>query len=134
MNDNWIPFEQVNFADATIMQYHIDTRDFHCVTYHTQSEEVFDHATIGKYGNRFYFTADEVQAIVTRLYTESGGKNEWRFLCLTTYKQWLKYIRVYRINLGLIISDRENHALGRDTLSGKIEMSVLDAHSFGKKQ
>ena len=40
--DNWIHIKEVNFSDTNILQYHIDTRDFHVAVMNTVSNKLPD--------------------------------------------------------------------------------------------
>lgn len=130
MKIDWKPLKEVNFADEGIKQYHIDTRDFCCVT----SDKHYDdsHADIPgpdldkllkpKYRGRFFYTNEEVLALITRLYNESGGEKKMRVLCLEGDDSWnLKYIRLYRLKWGLIVCNSYNRAMSKDTMSKPVK-------------
>ena len=120
--DNWIFFKEVDFADETILQYHIDTRDFHCAVSKEKNEKI-DISKLQKYPERFFYSPDETKILLTRLFDESGGNGTWRMLTLeglgAAYSEnWLlKYIRIYRTNKGLIFCNSHQYALKKEILS-----------------
>lgn len=83
---DWIPFQQVDFSRS--LQYHVDTRDFHCLVLDEEPKK--EDAPLIK-STTDYFTADEVMEFITRLFNESNGQAEWRFLSLIGMGEWLKY-------------------------------------------
>ena len=124
-DDAWIFFREINFADPTIMQFHVDTRDFHVAT-NTEAckEEKHNNKTMAKYGNRFFFTAEEVTAYVERYFTDGGGVRPtgWRFFTLKEHTYWFKYIRIYRYEQGLLIANSEGRAQNRETLDSAVHV------------
>lgn len=126
MEDNWIHFSKVDFSDQSILQYHVDTRDFHVSCIHTECSKMPDLKKIEKHGNRFFFTADEVKETVTRYFNESGGDKEWRSLHLKNDAAgWFKYMRILRTRKGLIICDQFFHALNRDVIDSAVNTELL---------
>lgn len=114
----WIFYQTVNFADETIQQYHVDTRDFHVLCNPRPKEEPIDTRTLAKYPDRFFFTPEEVKALIERYFTDSGGKKQWRFFFLEKNDGWaLKYIRIYRTERGLVVCNGDSRALKRETLN-----------------
>lgn len=121
---DWKNFEVIDWADEKIKQYHIDTRDFHIATNEEEYKDTGqrsrptplpDVRRLKKYGNDFFYTADEVKALIKRYFKESGGVQEWRFFMLKGRKEmanWsMKYIRIYRVAEGLIVCNSDNYAL-----------------------
>lgn len=49
MLNEWTFFKDVDFNDSTILQYHIDTRDFHCLSNDETPTELPDINTLKKY-------------------------------------------------------------------------------------
>ena len=124
--DNWKPLHEINFADESILQYHIDTRDFCCVAHTYKSEKLPDISSLIKYKDRFFYTHQEVSELINRYYNESGGKKEWRFFSLEAGMNWaLKYIRIYRTEYGLIVCTRDSVALNREFTSSKVNVEHL---------
>lgn len=120
-NDEWIFFKDVDFSDKKILQYHVDTRDFHCLTRTEKSDKVPDINILSKYPERFFYSAEEVKNLLDRFYTESGGEKDWRFFFLKSVKDWsMKYIRIYRIEQGLIVCTKDNHALKKETTNAEV--------------
>ena len=134
MEDKWNFYTEVNFGDESIQQYHIDTRDFCCIVNSEKSEKNFDFAKSRKHPENFFHTAVEVVDLLTRLFNESGGKVEWRFLSLDgegkrlTVNWQIKYIRIHRTENGLIVCDGNHYALSKDILSCKVNQEHLSAH------
>ncbi len=133
MEDDWKFYEEIDFSDEKIKIYHIDTRDFHCITSTGEPEKKMDFAKIKKYPERFLHTADEVKALLSRFFNESGGKVKWRFLMLdSTDKKmdnWnLKYIRIHRTDSGLVVCDNRHYALNKEILSCPVNKEHLSAH------
>jgi hypothetical protein len=114
------------------MQIHVDTRDFHAMV--IQEPKEIDTHKIDKYGERFYFTADEIRTLLDRLYEESGGEFKWRFLAFDVEgaRNWeLKYIRIFRMQKGFLIctGNEENlRAQNREFWSNKVFQEHLNAH------
>ncbi len=131
-NPDWKIFKEVDFNDKSIMQYHVDTRDFHCFSkkeVRCEKEQSLDVETLKKYGDRFLYTPKEVMQILERLFNESGGsKRDWRFLSLINPKNkdeygndWsLKYFRIFREDDKFIVCDKYRGALKRDILMNYI--------------
>lgn len=131
--ENWKPFQEVDFEDQTILQYHIDTRDFYCKTNNYPLISVGDKINwekITKYPERFYFTLEELQYFINRIYKESGEEGEWRMLILDIPRgeNWnLKYIRIYRIvNNIFIICNKDSYALKQEILDAKVVTEYLN--------
>lgn len=127
MNDGWIPFSQVNWADNNVKQFHVDTRDF-CVNVECQPEQRVQMPDLEKYYSRFVFKASEVSELIKRYYEESGGEREWRFFMLEKNDSWdMKYIRIYRIDDGnLVVCNKDNYALNKDILGSKAKRSEYE--------
>lgn len=129
----WIPFSEVDFSDVKLNQYNVDTRDFHCNFYKSTDLGLVDLSFIDKHPNRFIHTADEVRELLGRLYTESGEDGRWRFLELESkmdhVRNWtLKYIRIYRVDNGLVVCNSNNRALNKEVLSCKVDLSHLNKY------
>lgn len=125
--NSWIPFQEVDFDDQSIIQYHIDTRDFHCSTNKEELTVLGDKINwdkISKYPERFYFFTGEVKSFLNRIYDESKGEGEWRMLILDIPKSdnWnLKYIRIYRIaGETFLICNKDSYALKREILDARV--------------
>lgn len=117
---DWIFFKEVNFADNQILQYHIDTRDFHCLANTEKSDKLPQVNKLAKYPERFFYSAEEVAAMLDRYYTESGGEMDWRFFHLIGIDYWLKYIRIYRVDQGLIVCNNDNRALKKELTNSEV--------------
>jgi hypothetical protein len=131
--DNWIPFTDVNFSDPTIMQYHVDTRDFCCITDKARNEKL-DTSKLENYPERFFFSPREVNEILVRLFNESGGPVKWRNLNLAGPAEkislnWgFKYIRIYRHPMGLIMCNARSVAMRKDYRDSPVDKETLHAH------
>lgn len=133
MQDDWKFYEEIDFSDESIKSYHIDTRDFHCITHTKESDKKMDFAKIKKYPERFFHTSDEVKVLLDRLFNESGGKVGWRFLMLDSNDRrmgnWnLKYIRIHREGSKLVVCDDNHYALNKEILSCAVNKQFLSAH------
>ncbi len=131
MPDEWQPYEGVDFTDATILQYHIDTRDFHCVISREPVEKQIDFAKLNKQPEKFYHNAEETLATINRFFNESGGRDEWRMFSLDgdghrASAGWeMKYIRIYRMPQGLIFFNNRQYALSKNVLSSRVNQKYL---------
>lgn len=109
----WKKYNLADFENKNINQYHLDTRDFHIL----ESEDINKHKdyhTLKLYPKRFFYTAEEVKQLIEKLFIESGGEGKWRMLAMKGIGNWgLKYIRIYRYDLGLLVCDSNNHALNK---------------------
>ena len=124
--DDWDFFKNIDFSDQSILQYHIDTRDFHCVIFKEQPEKPLDFVKILRPFQlpKFIHTPEEVMELLTRYYNDSGGnvKSGWRLFCLEGEEGWImKYIRIYRVDQGLVICNSHHHALNKEFLSRKVQ-------------
>lgn len=89
-------------------------------------EVIFD--VIKKYPH-FFHTEEEIKALLERFYTESGGKGEWRFFSLEGIENWnMKYIRIWRTELGFIVCDSYNRAYRKSELDREVSKTHLDHH------
>lgn len=126
--DQWVFFREIDWECPNNNRFNIDTRDFHS-GYRWSDTSHKDWSTIQKY-DRFFFTKDELVETLERLFIDSGGEAEWRFLSLDTYPMgWkLKYLRIYRTDLGFVICDDEHKALKKEIFEGKIREHLLNTH------
>jgi len=129
----WVFFKDIDFNDPDINQFNVDTRDFH-VGYTVESSiDKVNLSTINKYPH-FFHTADEVKTTLQRLFNESGGRVEWRYLSLDglAKKQtegWqLKYIRIIRSPNGWLMCNKDNYALSKQIWDCPVNQKVLAAH------
>lgn len=126
--DQWVFFREIDWECPNNNRFNIDTRDFHSGYFWSDTPHQ-DWSTIQKY-DRFFFTRDELVETLERLFIDSGGEAEWRFLSLDTYpKGWkLKYLRIYRTDQGFVICDDEHKALRKEIFEGKIREHLLNTH------
>lgn len=122
--DKWVFFKTVDFNDKSVMQYHVDTRDFCVLVLNDVSEKLPDLDKLSKYPERFFFTGEEVFNLLDRYYNESGGDKKWRFFMIETINEWFKYIRIYRQGEFLIVCDRNNRAHGKNVLDVPVKVDV----------
>lgn len=116
--DEWIPLSKVDWDDPQNNVFSIDTRDFH-VGYRLEGNHK-DYSTIKKYPD-FFHTKEEIISLLDRYKKESGGEGDWRLFSLEGDGGWsMKYIRIWRSELGFIVCDRDNKALRKDFLSRKV--------------
>lgn len=113
--ENWIFYTDVDFYDKSILQYHVDTRDFHVLINGEKPDQLPDLQTLTKYKDRFFYTDKEVAELIDRYFKESGGVKEWRLFMLEGYRNWgLKYLRFYRTEYGMILVDSDKKAVKRE--------------------
>jgi flavorubredoxin len=131
----WIPFKELDFNNNKILQYHIDTRDFHCNTLTEEFDFKIDIGKTIKFPANYFHTGDEVKKLLERYYEESGGDGEWRMLTLTGQAEYrtsgwqLKYIRIFRLPEGLVVYDRQtNFLFPKDMLACKVNKKYLNHH------
>lgn len=130
---DWIKFTEIDFSDTTIQQYHVDTRDFCVATNPEKSTKELDFYKPLKQAKDFVHTPEEVVALLTRLYNESGGKANWRFLSLdeeakSHTKNWqIKYIRIHRVDGGLMVCNSSNYALKKSLWACPVNQEYLHA-------
>lgn len=128
MKDSWKPLEQIDFSDENLQQFHVDTRDF-CVNASTEpTSQKIDIGTLSKYKDRFFFSSDEVKSVLQRYLTDSGGINKkWRLFSLEGLDDnWnLKYIRIVRTPHGLLIMNKEYHALKRSEIELPVKKGIF---------
>lgn len=133
MSDEWIFFKEIDFTDTKVKAFHIDTRDFHCITSEEGTKDI-SFSKIEKYPERFFYTPAEVVEILTRLFNESGGNVEWRYLSFEGEgakhsEGWqCKYLRIHRHEKGLVIFNNQQYALNKEILKCKINEEYLNAH------
>ncbi len=145
--DNWILFKDIDWNDENYNQFNVDTRDFHVgyckrdlnaivdehdLTWHEKSYKTIRWDKIRKYP-RFFFSEEELKALIERLYTESGGKGEWRMLDLVSgderVRNWnLKYLRIWRTDKGFVICNNYNVAIPKPILEVKVDLEHLAHH------
>jgi len=87
------------------------------------------------YPDRFFHTIESVKSVFEDLYTRSGGSAEWRYLALKgegekSSENWnLKYIRVYKTQMGFVICGNDNKALSKSVLNSEMESKeILNTH------
>ena len=128
---DWLPHSDINWLDKDFNQFNIDTRDFH-VGQLFKEERHKDFETLKKY-LRFFFTGEELKQLIDRLFTESGGVGEWRCLELVSNDKrvlnWnLKYIRIFRTELGFIVCNDDEAAIPKDLFASKVNQEYLNHH------
>lgn len=126
--DHWVFFKDIDWECPKNNRFNVDTRDFHC-GYRWDDEGHPDITTLEKYPH-FFLTKDELVTLLDRYFNESGGEAEWRYFSLETYRTgWnLKYLRIFRTDMGFIVCDSENKALKKEILAGKVYQELLHTH------
>jgi hypothetical protein len=128
LEDHWKFFKEVDFTNESILQYNVDTRDFHvgCMKKEDDIKEI-DISKIEKYPERFFYTPGEIVQLLNRYFIESGGESDWRFFSLINYgDDWsLKYIRIQRTPHGLVICNSHLRALTREILNTQVNTELL---------
>ena len=123
--NKWIPYRELELQDEENNMFSIDTRDFHAG--YTLKEKHPDWSTIKKYQKRFFHTEEEIRKLLDRYYEESGGEREWRFLSLKGFgEDWrMKYLRIWRTELGFIVCDSYYKAISKENLSLPVNKEYL---------
>jgi hypothetical protein len=127
--NEWVFFKEIDWNCEKNNRFNVDTRDFHC-GYLFSKEEHKDWEKISKH-DRFFFTESELKEQLERLFTESGGEGEWRFLSLVSNDKrvldWnLKYLRIFRTERGFIICNEDNRAIPKDILTAEVNQELLN--------
>jgi hypothetical protein len=116
--NEWVFYKELELNDPKYNVFSIDTRDFHA-GYRFEENSHPDFATIKKYPD-FFNTENEIKELLDRYFTESGGKKEWRMFCVKGIGGWnMKYIRIWRTELGFVVCDKDNRAIKKEVLSNK---------------
>lgn len=129
--DEWVFYKEIIWDDPKNNMFNVDTRDFH--TGYLFSEKTHkDFKTLSKY-KHFFFTQEELVVLIDRLFKESGGVGEWRMLDLESkdnrVRNWnLKYLRIFRTELGFLVCNSHYVAIPKDILSSKVEQEYLSHH------
>jgi hypothetical protein len=129
--DSWVHFKEIEWNDPKFNKFNVDTRDFHC-GYTWNEKQHPDWNTIKKY-THFFFTEDELKALIERYFIESGGDAEWRMMDLNypdiRVTNWnLKYLRVWRTELGFLVCNSSDKAIPKSILSHPINQEYLHTH------
>lgn len=126
--DEWVFYKYIDWNCPNFNRFNVDTRDFHC-GYNLTDELHKDYGTISKY-NKFFFTEDELKALLDRLFEESGGVVEWRMLSLKSIDErvlnWnIKYLRIWRTEKGFIVCNSYHQAIPKEILSCDVNKEHL---------
>jgi hypothetical protein len=124
--EDWIPYQELDWLDEKFNVFSIDTRDFHAGYRFVERHDDFD--TIKKYPD-FFHTVDEVISLIDRYFIESGKEGKWRMFSLGGGQNWnMKYIRIWRTELGFVICNSYNKALRKEFLEQKVNQEYLSKH------
>jgi hypothetical protein len=126
--DEWVFYKDIDWNDVNFNRFNVDTRDFHC-GYNLTKEIHKDYSTISKY-DKFFFTEDELKALLDRLFEESGGVKEWRMLSLKSIDErvlnWnIKYLRIWRTEKGFVVCNSNHEAIPKHILSCEVNKEHL---------
>lgn len=123
---DWIHYSQIDFDHKEYNVFSIDTRDFYAAYNFIENHEGME--KVKKYPD-FFHTKEEVTELLDRLYSESGGEGKWRMLSISVNDSWnLKYIRIYRTDLGFLVCDSYSKALRKTYLSQSVNKEYLSKH------
>lgn len=127
----WVHFSKIDWDCENFNQFNIDTRDFH-VGYRFEDKPHKDMATFKKYPE-FFHTKDELVSLIQRYFDESGGDGEWRYFSLkgnnNDVSGWdLKYLRIWRTDLGFVICNSNHRALRKSILALPVNLEHLSKH------
>lgn len=141
-NSDWVDYNLIDFSNESIKQYHIDTRDFCCLTNTFDCQRLppeFELKTMLKSKRKFLLASFEVKELIDKLFKESGGYGDWRMLSINggdKYKGldfWFKYIRIYRTKYGLIIKSHiDGKCIPLEAFQLGIDKSSLNFISYKK--
>ena len=125
-SDRWIPYQDIDWDDKDNDIFNLDTRDF-CVGYHLSKAPHNDFKVISKYPD-FFFTKEELLELINRYFIESGGERDWRYFDFTIedplLNNWsMKYIRIWRTELGFMVCNRDNRALRKEILNYPVKLN-----------
>ena len=132
---SWIPFQEIDFSDKSVSAYHVDTRDFGCIT-NDHKVELNLHK-VDKNPDWYIHTPEEVKTTLQRLFEQSGGLGEWRMLTLKgedyrTSGWQIKYIRIYRVHDGLLVTSGHlndpSFIMSKAMLSSPVDQRYLNHH------
>ena len=124
--DEWIPYTELDFDCQNNNKFWVDTRDFHA-GYTWCDKPRVDLVKLNKYPT-FFYTKYEIISLLDRLYTESGGDKNWRFLSVNGYgEHWvLKYIRIHRLDDNIfLVCDSEWRALRKSIIDQPVVLEYL---------
>ncbi len=127
--DEWVFFREIDWECPKNNKFNVDTRDFHCgYLWDDIGHEDFD--KLKKY-SRFFLSKEELVDLLERYYLESGGEGEWRYFTLnhndSRVLYWnMKYIRIYRTELGFIVCNSNEKAILKDILMSEVELEHLN--------
>ena len=128
MENKWISHKDIDFSNNEIIEIHVDTRDFHgfIPTLTMESErERFEGLNMA---DEFYYTLNEVKAIIEDLFDRSGGEAKSRFLAFEnkiTCGWELKYLRFYTTSKGFVAVTDRTKCREKSFWSSPIDKSVL---------
>lgn len=124
----WMKFTEIEWNDPKFNKFNLDTRDFH-VGYTWKEELHPDMSTLRSYPH-FFFTEEEMKKELARIFEQSGGEGEWRMIDLESsderVRNWnLKYLRIWRTDLGFIICNQDEKALTKELIQKPINQQLL---------
>lgn len=123
--NEWIPYKELDLNDKEYNVFSIDTRDFHS-GYRFEKNNHPDYETIKNYPH-FFHTEEEIWQLLDRYFEESGGKGKWRFFMIEGMDNWnMKYIRIWRTDLGFVVCNSKHQALSKQILNAPVSMEHLN--------
>jgi len=127
--NEWIFYKELDFNDPENNRFNIDTRDFHA-GYSFSKTAHPDYLTLRKYPD-FFNTEQELKNLLNRYFEESGGKGDWRMFDLSVsninVNNWrLKYLRIYRTDLGFIVCNSDSKAITKTVLDNPVSQKHLN--------
>ena len=104
---DWVYIDDIEITDA-VNSIHVDTRDFHCVLSDKKidlRDRRYPEITRRKHDKAYTIKADEIKEWLRNLETMTGGRGTWRLISFSHVpdRNWLKYIRLYRIKGDMFI-------------------------------
>ena len=130
MDNTWIKHTDINYLDEEILQFHFDTRDFHCFAIKEKHEVEIPLEKISK-NPEYFYSGGEIKQLVEDLYDRSGGEGTWRYLAFEGNDccGWeCKYLRFYKTELGFVCITKEKRFKKKDFWKAEINKEVLGKH------
>lgn len=140
--DPWISHKDLKVT-KDMVAIHVDTRDFSLVTSTDDSVKVnIDLKIVGD--PKFSFTTQQVKAVINKLYKESGGEKDWRFLHFIDESKKLiiggnwqfKYLSFYKCKPNTwICKPREDlPATKKEVFDLMVFGDLMASHNYSKKK
>jgi hypothetical protein len=126
----------MDLTDERVNLFNVDTRDFHWRPQKDIEGVKYSLTRADKHPENYFYTAEEVKAMLQRLYEESGGPGEWRMLSLSgdakfrTQGWQLKYLRIIRVGhiRFAVFDSKMEYLFSKHLLSCPVDQEHLGFH------